>query len=62
MMKPVCPFCNKTMVARYFKGYYERFPLWQCGCEVIPESTIMAGSYSYVDDGVSYEEEYGVKT
>jgi hypothetical protein len=49
------------MVARYYIGYYEQFPLWKCECEVIPDSIIKAGAYSYADDGVSYEEHFGVE-
>ena len=57
-MKPVCPFCNTAMVARYFAGYYERFSFWGCDCKVIPDSTVKAGAYACADweDGMSAQE------
>jgi hypothetical protein len=59
MKKPVCPHCNTEMRARYFVGYYEKFSFWACDCEVIPGSTIEAGSYSHEESGQSVEEYFG---
>ena len=61
-MRPICPACDSPMTARYFVGYYEQFACWQCECEVIPDSTIKAGSFSYADDGVPYQEYYGAES
>lgn len=55
-MKPICPSCNEEMSAKYFIGYYERFSFWQCGCKIIPNSTIVAGSFSHAEDGELTEE------
>jgi hypothetical protein len=49
------------MVARYFVGYYEDFAFWQCKCEIIPNSTIKAGSFTYVKDGIPSEDYVGVE-
>jgi hypothetical protein len=60
-MKPICPACDTPMVARYFVGYYEDFAFWQCKCEIIPNSTIKAGSFTYVKDGIPSEDFVGVE-
>ena len=45
MKKPICPNCSTEMKPEYFAGYYESFPMWSCGCKVIPESRIRSGAY-----------------
>jgi hypothetical protein len=35
--KPVCPFCLVEMSAIQYKGYYEKFPMWECCCEKFEE-------------------------
>ena len=44
--KPVCPFCNTAMKAKYFTGYYESFPMWTCKCKKIPGSKKMYGNWA----------------
>lgn len=56
IQKPICPHCKTEMQARYFQGYYESFSFWQCKCEVIPGSTVAAGSYSWALEGEPYSE------
>ena len=46
MKKLVCPHCSTEMKPEYFTGYYESFPMWSCGCKIIPESRICAGAYA----------------
>jgi hypothetical protein len=44
------------MVALYYVGYYDEFPMWSCECQVIPGSTVEAGSWSYARQGESAED------
>jgi len=55
-LRPVCPACNSKMVALYYVGYYDEFPMWSCECQVIPGSTVEAGSWSYARQGESAED------
>jgi transposase-like protein len=46
IVMPVCPFCKTEMRSVYFRGYYESFPMWECGCEEIPGSEESRGAYA----------------
>jgi hypothetical protein len=46
VVMPVCPFCKTTMMPKYFSGYYESFPMWECECEEIPGADGISGSYA----------------
>lgn len=43
---PVCPTCREAMVRRTFKGYYESFSYWDCGCEDEVTGEIHKGAYT----------------
>ena len=33
LIKPVCPLCEQEMSIVAYRGYYDGFTYWQCGCE-----------------------------
>ena len=43
---PVCPYCKSTMAPKYFTGYYESFPMWECECHEIPGAEDVSGCYA----------------
>ena len=30
--KSICPKCKGELIPRYYKGYYDEFPYWECEC------------------------------
>ena len=30
--KNICPKCNSELYPRYYQGYYDGFPYWECKC------------------------------
>jgi len=34
--QPICPHCLKEMKPVNYKGYYESFSYWECGCVKLP--------------------------
>ena len=44
--KPKCPFCLKLMEPREYRGYYDSFHYWECGCDVLPGADQWEGSYA----------------
>lgn len=43
---PVCPYCKHAMAPKYFNGYYESFPMWECDCIEIPGAKTEHGSFA----------------
>jgi hypothetical protein len=46
IVMPVCPHCKTEMKARYFQGYYDAFPMWECECHEIPGAEEVHGCYA----------------
>ena len=42
---PVCPICKCAMKQRYYRGYYDSFSYWECGCESFPDADTWNGGY-----------------
>jgi hypothetical protein len=43
---PKCPYCGSVMRPKYFEGYYDSFPFWECTCIEIPGAEIEKGGYT----------------
>lgn len=43
--KMICPYCLKELKPWTYKGYYDTFDYWCCGCEKLPNPEIGCGSY-----------------
>lgn len=43
---PVCPVCECAMRQQNYKGYYESFSYWDCGCERFEDGHNWSGAYA----------------
>lgn len=43
---PVCPICKYVMKQQNYKGYYDSFSYWKCGCAEFPGASTWNGAYA----------------
>ena len=43
---PVCPICQCAMRQQNYKGYYESFSYWDCGCKQFEDGHNWTGAYA----------------
>jgi tRNA(Ile2) C34 agmatinyltransferase TiaS len=44
--KPICPICKRQMKPVNFKGYYDEFSYWECGCKKFVNGENVGGMYT----------------
>jgi transposase-like protein len=44
--KPTCPICCEIMKPVNYRGYYDEFSFWECGCDSFKEAEKQFGMYA----------------
>lgn len=45
-INPCCPFCLKEMSPVNYRGYYDEFSFWECGCDSFEKAEKQTGAYA----------------